>query len=306
MTFTTDTHHSPRATAIGALAILMWATLALLTAESGRVPPFQLMALAFAVAAGVSMAIVAARGQNPVRLLRQSAGAWTVSVGGLFGYHFLYFLALRSAPPLQANLLNYLWPLLIVLFSAFLPGERLKARHLLGGLAGLGGAGLLVTGGGPAVFAAEHLAGYAAAAACAVVWAGYSVINRRFRQVPSGAVGGFCGATALLATLCHLIFETTVWPAHTGEWLAVLGLGLGPVGAAFFVWDFGVKHGNIRALGVLSYATPLLSTGLLILFGRGQMTATVAAAAALIIGGAVIGAGDVVRRRPAQRQAGAG
>ncbi len=289
---------SPRATAIGALAILMWSTLALLTAESGQVPPFQLMAMAFGVAAVTSFAVWLGRGQSPLCMLRQPVGAWVVGVGGLFGYHFFYFLALRQAPPLQANLLNYLWPLLIVLFAALLPGERLHTRHVLGGLAGLSGAVLLVTRGGQASFAAEHLLGYAAAVTCAVVWGGYSVINRRFREVPSDAVGGFCGATALLALACHLIFETTVWP-QDGQWLAVLGLGLGPVGAAFFVWDFGVKHGNIRALGVLSYATPLLSTTLLILFGRGEMTATVAAAAVLIIGGAVIGAGDVLRRSSA-------
>lgn len=290
---------SPRATAIGTLAILMWSTLALLTAESGQVPPFQLMALAFGIAAVTSLAVSLARGQNPARLLRQPAGAWVLGVGGLFGYHFFYFLALRQAPPLQANLLNYLWPLLIVLFSALLPGERLRSRHVVGGLAGLSGAVLLVTRGGQASFAAEYLLGYAAALAGAVVWGGYSVLNRRFREVPSDAVGGFCGATAILALLSHFAFETTVWP-QGGQWLAVLGLGLGPVGAAFFVWDFGVKHGNIRALGVLSYATPLVSTALLILFGRGEMTASVAAAAVLIIGGAVIGAGDVMRRLPAQ------
>lgn len=286
---------SPRATAIGALAILMWSTLALLTAESGAVPPFQLMAMAFGVAAATSVVFWLVRGQRPVDVLRQPLGAWALGVGGLFGYHFFYFLALRQAPPLQANLLNYLWPLLIVLFSAFLPGERLHARHVLGGLAGMAGAALLVTRGGPADFAAEHLLGYGAAVACAVVWGAYSVLNRRFRDVPTDAVGGFCGATALLALACHLAFETTVWP-QGWAWGAVLGLGLGPVGAAFFVWDFGVKHGNIRALGVLSYATPLLSTALLILFGRGEMSGTVAAAAALIIGGAAIGASDVLRR----------
>lgn len=292
------TDSSPRATAIGALAIVMWSTLALLTAESGVVPPFQLVAMAFGIAAATALVVWLARGRNPLQVLRQPVGAWVLGVGGLFGYHFFYFLALRQAPPLQANLLNYLWPLLIVLFSAFLPGERLRPRHVLGGVAGMCGAALLVIQGGDAGLRAEHALGYGAAAIGAVVWAGYSVLNRRFRSVPTDAVGGFCAATAVLALLCHLTFETTAWPAGW-QWGAVLGLGLGPVGAAFFVWDYGVKHGNIRALGVLSYATPLLSTGLLILFGRGVLSAGVAVAALLIIGGAVIGAGDVFRRQPA-------
>lgn len=280
--------NSPRATAIGASAILMWSTLALLTAESGQVPPFQLVAMAFGVAALISSLVLAARGRT-LAVLRQPAGAWALGVGGLFGYHFFYFLALRQAPPLQANLINYLWPLLIVLFAALLPGERLRPRHLVGAALGLAGAVLLVAPAGEVAFPAEHLAGYAAALACAVVWAGYSVANRRFPSVPSEAVGGFCAATALLALGSHLAFEATVWPEGAGQWLAVLGLGLGPVGAAFFVWDYGVKHGDIRALGVLSYATPLLSTALLIGFGRGETTPAVWLAAALIVGGAVVG-----------------
>jgi len=157
--------------------------------------------------------------------------AWALGVGGLFGYHFFYFLALRQAPPLQANLLNYLWPLLIVLFSALLPGERLRARHVLGGLAGMAGAALLVLRGvGQTEFSSEHLAGYAAALTCAVVWGGYSVLSRRFRQVPTEAIGGFCGATAVLALLCHLLFEGA---AVIGEQL------LGPLALSFQGFQFG-------------------------------------------------------------------
>lgn len=288
-----------KATAIGASAILMWGTLALLTAESGAVPPFQLVAMAFAVAGVTSVAAWIIRGKSPLRVLRQPPGAWALGVGGLFGYHFFYFLALRQAPPLQANLLNYLWPLLIVLFSALLPGERLKGRHVFGALLGLCGAVLLVSRGGRFELETAHLVGYAAALCGAVIWAAYSVANRRYGQVPTDAVGGFCAVTAALALLCHLAFETTVWPAGAGQWLAVLGLGLGPVGAAFFVWDYGCKHGDIRALGLLSYATPLLSTALLIAVGRGEMTAVVAAAAALIVGGALVGTARLPKRRRA-------
>ncbi|MBY0430920.1 MAG: DMT family transporter, partial [Rhodospirillales bacterium] len=181
----------------------MWATLALLTQMSGRVPPFQLVAMAFSLGFGLALAKWAARGENILTRLRQPWGAWALGVGGLFGYHFFYFLALRSAPPLQANLLNYLWPLLIVLFSALLPGEHLKPRHVIGGGLGLAGAALLVSGGGAVDFQPEQAAGYASALACAVIWGAYSVANRRYRHVPTDAVGGFCAVTALLALACH-------------------------------------------------------------------------------------------------------
>jgi len=285
-----------RATLVGGSAVLMWATLALLTTLTGTVPPFQLVAMAFAIAFLLALGAWLARGQPILSVLRQPPAVWALGIAGLFGYHFFYFLALRQAPAVEASLINYLWPLLIVLFSALLPGERLRWFHVLGALAGLGGTVLLIAGGGAAGFAAAHWLGYLAAFACAFVWSGYSVLSRRFGQVPTDAVGGFCGATAVLAVLCHLLFETTVWPEGV-EWLAVLALGAGPVGAAFFVWDHGVKHGDIRALGAFAYAAPLLSTILLIVFGRGEASWRIAAACILITGGAALAAGDLLRRR---------
>ena len=126
------------------------------------------------------------------------------------------------------------------------------------------------------------------------MWAGYSVLSRRFGAVPTDAVAGFCLATALLSLLCHLAFERTVWPAGT-QWLAVAALGIGPVGAAFYVWDIGVKRGDIRLLGVLSYAAPVLSTLILVAAGYAEPSSALGVACALIVLGAVT-AGFASRR----------
>ncbi|MCW5753035.1 MAG: EamA family transporter [Alphaproteobacteria bacterium] len=284
-------------TAIGAIAILLWSTLAILTTGAGQVPPFQLTAMTFALAFLLALAKWLLKGESIAGHLRQPPQVWLVGVGGLFGYHFFYFVALRNAPPVEANLINYLWPLLIVLFSALLPGERLRWYHAAGVLAGLAGTALLVTG-GRLELKVEFLPGYFAALACALTWSAYSVINRRFGHVPTDAVGGFCGLTALLALLCHLAFEATVWPQGLA-WLSVVALGLGPVGAAFFLWDHGVKHGDIRALGAAAYATPLLSTLLLIVFGQAEPGLALGLALVLIVGGAVLGAGGLIVRRAA-------
>jgi drug/metabolite transporter (DMT)-like permease len=283
-----------RATLIGGTAVLLWGSLALLTSWSGRVPPFQLVALSFAIAALLGAAKWAIRGENPRRYLRQPPAVWLLGVGGLFGYHFFYFMALRNAPAVDASLIAYLWPLLIVLFSALLPGGRLRWWHTAGAVLGLAGCVLLVTGGGRVAFHAEFALGYAAALACAFTWSGYSVLSRRFNAVPTDTVAWFCAATAILGLLCHIVFETTSWPEGAGEWLAVAALGLGPVGAAFFAWDQGVKHGDIRALGVFSYAAPLISTVLLIGFGKAQASWVVAVACAAIMGGALLAARDVL------------
>ncbi|WP_257167922.1 DMT family transporter [Bradyrhizobium sp. SRS-191] len=285
------------ATLIGLTAILMWSLLALLTVATGAIPAFQLAAMTFAVGGIVGMLTVLQRG-NVSQVLRQPAMAWVVGVGGLFGYHALYFLALRFAPPAEAGLLNYLWPLLIVLFSAFLPGERLALHHVIGAALGLVGTALLLIGNG-ASFAASQLPGLFAAFVAAFVWAIYSVLSRRLKAVPTDAVAGFCLATSALAALVHLAVEHTVWPDDATQWLAVAGLGIGPVGAAFYAWDIGMKRGDIRVLGAASYATPLLSTAFLIVAGYARPSAAIAVAALLIAGGGLVAAKDMflLRRR---------
>jgi drug/metabolite transporter (DMT)-like permease len=232
-----------------------------------------------------------------VRALQQPPLAWAVGVGGLFGYHALYFVALRLAPPAEAGLLNYLWPLLIVLLSSLLPGERLASRHIVGAVLGLAGTVLLLAGNQSARFEPEHTAGFAAAFVAAFVWAGYSVMSRKLKAVPTAAVAGFCLATALLALVVHLTFEVTIWPDSAGQWLAIAALGAGPVGAAFYAWDIGMKRGDIRVLGAASYATPLLSTGFLIVAGFAKPSPNIAIAAALIAGGGLIAAKDMFRKR---------
>lgn len=299
MTMSAERTATRRATAIGATAVLMWSTLALLTTLTGTVPPFQLVAMAFAIAFAIGLVWTAANGRSLLGALRQPAVVWLIGIGGLFGFHFFFFVALRLAPPVEANLINYTWPLLIVLLSGLLPGERLRWWHVAGALMGLAGATLLITGGGRLDLGAAYGTGYAAAAASALIWSGYSVLSRRLGAVPTDAVGGFCGATAVLALACHLAMETTVWPSDMVAWLAVLGLGLGPVGLAFFTWDYGVKRGDIRVLGAFAYGAPLLSTLLLLAFGRGEASWSVAVACAMIVGGALLAAREMLARRPA-------
>jgi drug/metabolite transporter (DMT)-like permease len=277
------------ATSIGFAAILLWSLLALFTAASGTVPPFQLAAMTFLVGGLVGVASWSIRPQG-LRSLRQPPVVWALGIGGLFGYHALYFAALRLAPPAEAGLISYLWPLLIVLFSAFLPGERLRGAHVVGALIGFAGVVVLMAGRGGFEARAESWPGYACAFACAFLWSGYSVLSRRFGEVPTDAVAGFCLATAALSFACHLAFEATIWPADPTQWLAVLALGLGPVGLAFYVWDIGVKRGDIRLLGVASYAAPVLSTLILVLAGYAQATTAVALACALIVIGALVAA----------------
>ncbi|SDY46519.1 EamA domain-containing membrane protein RarD [Jannaschia faecimaris] len=280
------------ATLAGFGAVLLWATLALFTTLSGDVPPLQLLALCFALGGG--MGLLAGWRRRGWRAWRQPWPVWALGVGGLFGYHLLYVLALRNAPPAQASLIAYLWPLLIVLLASVETG--LRAHHLAGALLGLVGAALIVTGGQGLTLSGQHVTGYAIAFLAAFFWAGYSVLSRRVAQVSTDAVTGFCLATALLSGLAHLALEETVTPQGT-EWLAILGLGLGPVGLAFFLWDIGVKRGDLPVLGATSYAAPLLSTFVLVGAGQAHFTWVVGTACVLITGGACLAAKDLILRR---------
>jgi drug/metabolite transporter (DMT)-like permease len=275
------------ATLSGLAAIGLWSVLALFTAGTGPIPPFQLSAITFALATLVGVVVITRSGKG-FSVLRQPAKAWAIGIYGLFGYHALYFAALKLAPPAEAGLVAYLWPLLIVLMTALLPGEFLSKRHVMAALLGLAGVIVLGLGKGGVGFDATHWKGYLAALGCAFIWSSYSVLSRTQADVPTEAVTGFCLATALLSFLCHLLFETPVWSQTTTQWLCIIGLGLGPVGAAFFLWDHGMKRGDIRLLGTASYAAPVLSTVLLVVFGFAAAHWTLALACLLIVGGAVV------------------
>lgn len=275
------------ATLAGTGALGLWAFLAVLARGSADIPPLQLTAMSFAVAGLAGLAGLAASGR--LSELRQSPAAWAHGVGGLFGYHALYFTAVSLAPVAEANLLNYLWPLAIVVLSALLLGLRLTVRHWIGVGLGLVGCALLLAG--RAEFATDGRAamGYAAAVGAALTWGFYSVLSRRFASVPTGAVAGFCAATAMLAGASHLAFESTVRP-DLPDAATVLLLGLGPLGAAFFLWDIGMKRGDPRLIGTLAYATPILSTLLLVLAGYAPLTVTMLLAALLVAAGGLVAA----------------
>ena len=273
------------ATLAGGGAIALWAFLGLLSRAAASIPPLQLTAMSFGVAAVLGLGVLVARGR--LSDLRQAPLAWAHGVGGLFGFHALYFTALAWAPAAQANLINYTWPLLIVLLAAVLLGLRLTWRHMLG--AALGAAGCLLLLGGGGQISASALPGYLAAVASAVTWATYSVLSRRFAAVPTGAVAGFCAASAALAAASHAAFEPTVVP-DGATWLAVLAMGLGPVGGAFFLWDVGMKRGDPRLLGTLAYATPVASTLLLCAGGFAAFTSTLLASAVLVAAGGLVAA----------------
>ena len=273
--------------ALGAIAL--WATLASLGVALRHVPPFLLTGLALLIGSMPSWPLL--------RQWRVSAPTLALGIGGLFGYHLLLFVALRHAPAVEANLVNYLWPLLIVVLApVLLPGMRLRPSHAIAALAGFGGAAIAILGSGTSA-GGGWFWGYLPALASAFIWAGYSLLTRRVPAFPTAAIGLFGLVSGLLSLLCHWALEPSV-RLDPRDWTLVVAMGLGPLGAAFFLWDRALKRGDPRQIGILSYLTPLASTLLLMLVSGRAWSWSIAAAALLIIGAAVAGTSSWTRKSP--------
>jgi drug/metabolite transporter (DMT)-like permease len=276
------------ATATGFVAVLLWSLLALFTVGSTPTPPLLLNTLSFGIGGGVGLIWAIVTGSIP-KMRAVPLRVYALGALGLFTYHLLYFYALRMAPAAEAGLIAYLWPLLIVVFSGLLPSETLRAGHIIGAVLGFSGAAIIISGGG-AGLSVEYLLGYLLALFAAFTWAGYSVLSRMVGSAPTASVAIFCLATSALSFPLHLLFEETVLPTTPLGWASIAGLGLGPVGFAFYVWDIGCKRGDIQLLGTSSYTAPLLSTLVLILAGIAAPSMTLLWSALLITGGALIAA----------------
>jgi len=290
----TPSKHSPpssgASTALALGAIVLWGSLAPLGVLLQHLPPFLLTGLGLLV--GSLIAVPLSGGK--LAALRVPLRTLALGVYGLFGFHFLLFIALRHAPPVQANLVNYLWPLGIVLMAPlFLPGMRLRLLHVGAAMLGFAGASLAILGassgaGTGSAWAGGFAWGYIPALASAFVWASYSLLTQRVPPFSSAAIGLFGLVSGLLSLACHVLLEPSI-TLSPRDWGLVAAMGLGPLGAAFYLWDAALKRGDARAIGVLSFLTPLLST-LALLWVRGEWPSpSVAVAAAMIIGAAVLG-----------------
>ena len=275
----------PILAALGAIAL--WSTLATLGLVLRHVPAFLLTGISLLIGSLIALPL----------LWRYPAGwrlPWkTLALGvyGLFGFHFLLFIALRSAPPVEANLVNYLWPLLMVVLAPALLGVPLRAVHLVAALLGFAGAALAILGGGAATEGAllgGWHSGYALAFASACVWASYSLWCQRVAPFNTAAIGVFALVSGLLSLACHWALEPAV-ALTAQDWMLLTAMGLGPLGAAFFLWDVALKHGDVRQIGILSYITPLASTALLLVVSGQALSWNIALAAALILGAAILG-----------------
>ena len=264
-------------------AIVLWASLAMLGVRLAHLPPFWLTGVALLMGSVIALPL----SRFDFSQWRMPWGTLVLGVYGLFGFHFLLFIALRHAPPVQANLVNYLWPLgMVVLAPLFLPGMKLHWRQVLAALLGFAGAALAIVGGQSVDGGLAW--GYLPALASAFVWASYSLLTQRVPPFATSAIGLFALVSGVLSLICHTLLEPAAQvSAQDWPWLVLMGLG--PLGAAFYLWDAALKRGNAQQIGLLSFLTPLLSTLLLLWHRHEPVSMSVALAAVMIVGAAWMG-----------------
>ena len=277
-----------KATIFGYVALLFWVTSPVLVSHLKNIPTFEIISITFATSFIFTSFILCYKKQW--HRVKQPWFLWVIGVLGIYGNDVLYIAAFKYAPPAQADLINYLWPILIVAFAGFLPREKFSIKHIIAAAIGFSGIFLLVTNGkGLAGFNSSYLLGYLLALSDAIVWSIYVLAARHYSDTPPEMIGMFCGIGMLLSILTHINLETTIAPSAY-QLLVMLIMGMTVQSLAYFFWDYGVKKGRMKLLSILSYGNPVLSVLLLVFVGLAQPSISLALACILVSAGCILSA----------------
>ncbi len=285
------------ASSVGAIGVILWASETSLITYTTAIPPLETVAIAFAFASTLSPFVWMITGSSPMIAFRQPPVVWLLTVVALVAYHACIYYATQRAPPTSAALLQGTTPLMIVIGSAFLPGERLRWWHLVGVALGMAGVLQLVSTGGndSVVDGSFYLALVGIAAA---LWGLYSLLSRTLAEVPSSALGTFYVVSAIVSFCGHFAIENWVQPEPSAL-LAMAALGIFPMGLAIYFWDYGLKRGDIQALGAFSYVEPFIGAVLVALLAHGVLELSLLWSGLLVVGGALCASANLWLPRPA-------
>lgn len=283
------TAHHPRnsaalGTAGGFASVLIWSLTAPVMATAVGVDPFLYVALGDGVGALAFVVMWIIRRHNPLPELRR-VPLWFYLLGfvGIGLHNLTWVAALQQAPPLEATLIIYTWPLLVIVFTTISLRQRLKWYHMAAGALGLCGIAALMMGRGLELGALSFTSGHLWALVCALTWSVFSAVAARHTYLSSN----FLGVVLLLSAL----FSGSVWvmiqgaPPAPASSLWIVGVASVFFALSYASWDYGMKHGDAQLIGVLSFITPVLSAVYLVLLGKAEMTVYLLAALMLVVAG---------------------
>lgn len=280
-------NNSNYGTIIGYLALLFWSMAAVLTTQLKNIPLFEILSIVMSISFLMTAAKLTI--QDQWNKIKQPIILWVIGIIGVYGNNLFYVTAFKYAPPAQVDLINYFWPILIVIFAGLLPNEKFSLKYILASIFGLCGVFVLIIGHhGTMSFHTSYLKGYFFAFMDAIVWSAYTLTSRYYYKTPMEMVGMYCGIGAVISIISHFHFEHFISPSGK-EWFCLIAMGLTTQGFAYFLWDYGVKHGDFKLLGVLSYANPIISVGMLVMLGMAHTSFALVIACLLVTLGGLIG-----------------
>ncbi len=271
-------------TGIGALAIPLWATWPALALNTFEIPTLEMLTIVFSVGWAVLNCLERHDGQSGAASMR----SWVPAVAfglNLCASNICFVLAIHRIPAAQANLISYLWPVMIVVFGASMGLFRLRPLQLVGLALGLLGAVILIWDGRLSMSAI----GMALALASGAFWTAYCLFRLVWQGEARNVIGRGCGIAAVIAATLHCILEPNIIPG-TGAFASAAVIGILPLGVGNLVWDEGFRRGDRQFLTVFAYATPLCSALLLAALGIGALSWN------LLVGAVVIGSAGVLSR----------
>jgi drug/metabolite transporter (DMT)-like permease len=279
-------------TLAGLLALAVWSTFGVMFLFVKTLPVFEVLGVVFFMAYACFTILQLMRKENICSYWHQPFSYYAFWLAGAGLYTVLIYIAFKMAPIFEANILNYLWPILLVLFAALIYKDPLPLNRIIGMMLGFAGAVIiLVPPHGEALFL-NFSAGHFIAILAAIVWALYSVLTRN-RNYPQGFQAPMFLILSLICFVVHLGFENTVMP-DLKEWVFLFLLG--GLRISYALWDYGMKKGNVTLLASMSYFLPLISSVFLISFGERPAHPLIGLGAALIIAGCLTVNADKIRR----------
>jgi drug/metabolite transporter (DMT)-like permease len=283
--------HSAKATLIGQVGLCMWAVVGALIALIKHLPTQEILLFVFSISFVVSVLLLSVT-KKWHKVKSQKPALWLFNMVGICGTEALFILASKNAPQAEVNLINYLWPTLIILLAPLLPREKFHLKYLISAVLAFSGITILLTQGqGLSALDLGYSMGYLYAFCCAFAWAIYTLTARYYtHQVPE-AIGLYCGLGAIAILVMHPQLEFLV-PPSTQDLLLLVFMGITSHNLAYMCWTHGVSYGNFKLLSLLVYLSPFISLGTLVLLDITLPSTHLWSSAALVCSAGVISAVD--------------
>lgn len=251
------------ATKIGIVGLFLWAFAAFFNSQLSTVPVFEILTIALGI--GFIGGLIRLSIKRSWHKLKQPMRLYSVGFIGVFGNELLYVSSFKYAPAAHIVLINYLWPILVVLLASWVLKEKFSWRYFLAAILSFGSIAVFVLR-NETMFS-YYWVGYLLAFLGACFWSLYILVYRLSERMTPEMLTCYCGVGCLVSLAIHLqtekFYMPTQWECLSLTWLGLIGMCI-----AFNFWNFGVKNGNVKLLSLLSYNNIVLSTGILTMLGE--------------------------------------